>query len=148
MVSPSNVTKRRRSTFTWRRRLVPYVFIAPNLFIFLTFIIWPALRGIYISFFDSMDGSQFTYVGTANYKAIFSDPTVATIARNTAIYVVFYMAISTLLSLTFAIVINQQKFARGFFRSSFSSGDALANCGGINLERCTRSQSRATQHIA
>ena len=89
MVSPSNVTKRRRSTFTWRRRLVPYVFIAPNLFIFLTFIIWPALRGIYISFFDSMDGSQFTYVGTANYKAIFNDPTVATIARNTAIYVVF-----------------------------------------------------------
>ncbi|NBY51073.1 MAG: sugar ABC transporter permease [Actinobacteria bacterium] len=117
MVSPSNVTKRRRSTFTWRRRLVPYVFIAPNLFIFLTFIIWPALRGIYISFFDSMDGSQFTYVGTANYKAIFNDPTVATIARNTAIYVVFYMLISTLLSLTFAIIINQQKFARGFFRS-------------------------------
>jgi ABC-type sugar transport system permease subunit len=64
-----------------------------------------------------MDGSQFTYVGTANYKAIFNDPTVASIARNTAIYVVFYMVISTLLSLTFAIVINQQKFARGFFRS-------------------------------
>lgn len=96
---------------------MPYVFIAPNMFIFGTFIIWPAIRGVYISFFDSIDGSNFEYVGNANYKAIFKDEFVATVAKNTATYVVFYMVLSTVLSLIFAIIINQQTFAKGFFRA-------------------------------
>lgn len=102
---------------TWRRRLMPYLFVAPNMFIFFTFIIWPAIRGIYISFFDSIDGSNFTYVGNATYKAIFADEFVATVAKNTATYVVFYMTISTVLSLVFAIIVNEQQFAKGFFRA-------------------------------
>ncbi len=108
---------RRRFNVRWSRRATPYLFVAPNLAIFLTFIIWPALRGFYISFFDSSDGRTFEYVGTKNYQNIFSDPTVLTIGRNTAIYVIFYMFISTILSLTFAIVINDQVIARGFFRA-------------------------------
>ena len=87
------------------------------MFIFLTFIIWPAIRGIYISFFDSIDGRNFEYVGTANYSSIFGDPTIASVAKNTATYVVFYVAISTVLSLMFALVVNEQKFAKGFFRA-------------------------------
>lgn len=108
---------RQQNWFNLRRRMTPYLFLLPNLAIFLTFIIWPAFRGFFISFYDSTDGANFTYVGTANYKAIFNDETVATVARNTAIYVVFYMFFSTFLSLTFAIVLNEQRFARGFFRA-------------------------------
>ena len=85
--------------------------------IFLTFIIWPAIRGFQISFFDSMDGRTFTPVGTGNYRAIFSDPTIAEVAKNTAIYVIFYVIISTLLSIAFALIINEQQFAKGFFRA-------------------------------
>ena len=96
---------------------MPYVFIAPNMLIFLTFIIWPAIRGVYISFFDSIDGRNFDYVGTANYSSIFGDPTVDSVARKTATYVIFYVIISTVLSLMFALVVNEQKFAKGFFRA-------------------------------
>jgi ABC-type sugar transport system permease subunit len=85
--------------------------------IFAIFIIWPALRGFYISFFDSIDGRTFTPVGRGNYQAIFSDETVAKVAQNTAIYVIFYVVISTLLSLAFALIVNEQKFAKGFFRA-------------------------------
>ena len=85
--------------------------------IFLTFIIWPAIRGFQISFFDSMDGRTFTPVGTGNYRAIFSDPTIAEVAKNTAIYVIFYVIISTILSIAFALIINEQQFAKGFFRA-------------------------------
>jgi alpha-1,4-digalacturonate transport system permease protein len=113
----TTAVNRRRQYWNWRRRLTPYLFLAPNLLIFLTFIIWPAIRGIYISFFDSIDGITFTYVGTGNYKAIFNDPTVASIAKNTATYVVFYMFFSTLLALVFALVLNEQRFMRGFFRA-------------------------------
>ena len=96
---------------------MPYVFIAPNMLIFITFIIWPAIRGVYISFFDSIDGRNFDYVGKANYSAIFGDPTVASVAKNTATYVIFYVIISTSLSLMFALIVNEQKFAKGFFRA-------------------------------
>jgi ABC-type sugar transport system permease subunit len=96
---------------------MPYLFVAPNMLIFLTFIIWPAIRGFQISFFDSMDGRTFTPVGTGNYRAIFSDPTIAEVAKNTAIYVIFYVIISTILSIAFALIINEQQFAKGFFRA-------------------------------
>ena len=88
---------RRRSNVSWRRRLMPYLFIAPNMAIFGTFIIYPALRGIWISFQESSDGRDFKYVGTANYKTILHDPTIASVAKNTATYVIFYVLISTLL---------------------------------------------------
>ena len=96
---------------------MPYLFVAPNMLIFLTFIIWPAIRGFQISFYDSIDGRTFTPVGTGNYKAIFGDPTVSEIAKNTAIYVVFYVIISTILSIAFALIVNEQQFAKGFFRA-------------------------------
>jgi ABC-type sugar transport system permease subunit len=96
---------------------MPYFFLAPNMFIFCTFIIWPAIRGIQISFFDSIDGRTFTPVGTGNYKAIFGDPTVSEVAKNTATYVIFYVLISTLLAIALALIVNEQKFAKGFFRA-------------------------------
>jgi ABC-type sugar transport system permease subunit len=64
-----------------------------------------------------MDGRTFTPVGTGNYRAIFSDPTIAEVAKNTAIYVIFYVIISTVLSIAFALIINEQQFAKGFFRA-------------------------------
>jgi alpha-1,4-digalacturonate transport system permease protein len=117
VINSSNTVNRRRSVINWRRRLMPYLFVAPNMLIFLTFIIWPAIRGFQISFYDSIDGRTFTPVGTGNYKAIFGDPTVSEIAKNTAIYVVFYVIISTILSIAFALIVNEQQFAKGFFRA-------------------------------
>lgn len=117
MTSSGITVNRRRSNVSWRRRLMPYVFVAPNMLIFLTFIIWPAIRGFYISFFDSIDGRNFDYVGLSNYKTIFADPTVASVAKNTATYVIFYVILSTVLSLIFALTVNEQKFAKGFFRA-------------------------------
>ena len=96
---------------------MPYLFVAPNMLIFLTFIIWPAIRGFQISFFDSIDGRTFTPVGTGNYRAIFGDPTVTEVAKNTATYVIFYVIISTILSIAFALIVNEQVFAKGFFRA-------------------------------
>jgi alpha-1,4-digalacturonate transport system permease protein len=96
---------------------MPYLFVAPNMLIFLTFIIWPAIRGFQISFLDSIDGRTFTPVGTGNYRAIFGDPTVAEVAKNTVTFVVFYVVISVILSIAFALIVNEQQFAKGFFRA-------------------------------
>lgn len=117
MIGSKNTVNRRRSVINWRRRLMPYLFVAPNMLIFLTFIIWPAIRGFQISFYDSIDGRTFTPVGTGNYRAIFGDPTVAEVAKNTVTFVVFYVVISVILSISFALIVNEQQFAKGFFRA-------------------------------
>lgn len=117
MINSINTVNRRRPIKNWRRRLMPYVFVAPNMFIFITFIIWPAIRGFQISFFDSIDGRTFTPVGMGNYRSILKDPTITSVAKNTATYVIFYMTISTCLALALALVVNEQKFAKSFFRS-------------------------------
>lgn len=117
MIKTSTKAGRRRSNYSWRRRLMPYFFILPNMAIFGTFIIYPALRGFWISFQESSDGVNFTYVGTANFKTIFSDPAIAEVARNTATYVIFYVIISTVLALTLSIIVNQQQFLKGMYRA-------------------------------
>ena len=113
----SNKAGRRRSNVSWRRRLTPYLFILPNMAIFGTFIIYPALRGFWISFQDSQDGVNFKYVGNTNYKTIMHDELVSTVAKNTATYVIFYVVISTLLALTLAIIVNEQQFLKGMYRA-------------------------------
>lgn len=85
--------------------------------IFGTFIIYPALRGFWISFQDSQDGVNFKYVGNTNYKTIMHDELVSTVAKNTATYVIFYVVISTLLALTLAIIVNEQQFLKGMYRA-------------------------------
>jgi ABC-type sugar transport system permease subunit len=96
---------------------MPYLFILPNMAIFGTFIIYPALRGFWISFQESSDGREFKYVGTENFRTILTDPTIAAVARNTATYVIFYVVISTILALTLSIIVNQQNFLKGMYRS-------------------------------
>ena len=108
----------RRSSFNRRQRFIPYLFIAPNLAIFLTFTVWPAIRGFYISFFESFDGRNFDYVGVGNYSRIFSDETVKMVAAQTAKYVFFYVLLSTTLSIAAALTINNQQFAKGLFRAA------------------------------
>lgn len=98
-------------------RFLPYLFIAPNMAIFLCFTIWPAIRGVYISFFESTDGRTFKYVGTQNYKQILTDPTVHQVAGATTKYVISYVLLSTVLSVATAIIINQQKFLKGMYRA-------------------------------
>lgn len=57
-------------TYLLKQRIVPYLFLAPNILIFSIFIILPALIGIYYSFTDM---SLFTFgtpdfIGFENYK--------------------------------------------------------------------------------
>ncbi len=85
--------------------------------IFLAFTIWPAIRGVYISFFESTDGRTFKYVGVQNYKSILKDPTVHQVAAATGKYVVSYVVLSTVMAIALAIVINQQVFLKGMYRA-------------------------------
>lgn len=69
---------------TWENRLKPYVFIGPALIVVSIFLIWPAIRTIYISFFD--DRSE-NFVGLDNYTALFTDAGLRLAITNNILWV-------------------------------------------------------------
>jgi ABC-type sugar transport system permease subunit len=101
------------------RKIAPYLFILPNLAIFLTFTIWPAFNGLNISLYDSSNGRTFRYVGLDNYSRIVHDETFSTVVRNTVVFVVGFVLLVTVLSILVAVSLNAQGRGKAFFRASF-----------------------------
>lgn len=68
----------------WENRLKPYVFIGPALLVVTGFLVWPAIRTVYLSFFD--DRSE-NFVGLDNYTALFTDPALRLAMTNNLLWV-------------------------------------------------------------
>jgi ABC-type sugar transport system permease subunit len=108
---------RRRPSRPLGRRLAPYLFVLPNMVIFGVFTIYPAINGFNISLYDSRNARTFEWVGTRNYERILTDPQFLTVARNTVLFVVAFVLVSTVLSVAFAVLLDAQRRGRTFFRA-------------------------------
>jgi alpha-1,4-digalacturonate transport system permease protein len=102
-----------------RPRLIPYLFIAPNLAVFLVFTIYPAVNGFNISFYDSANGRTFTPVGTGNYQEIFTDDEFWGVVRQTVVFVVSFATATMLLATALALLLNAQRRGRGVLRAAY-----------------------------
>lgn len=109
---------RRRSRKPLGWRLAPYLFLLPNMAIFALFTIWPAINGFNISRFSSSNGRTFEYVGTGNYERILGDPQFWDVVRQTLIYAVSFVVISVVLGVFLAVLVNEQRRGRAFFRAA------------------------------
>lgn len=108
-------------SFIFRQKIVPYLFLLPNLLIFSIFIILPALIGIYYSFTDM---SLFTFgspdwIGFANYKEMFADSDFLAAMWNTIKLVIVTVPLMFVASLLIATLIVQPIKAKGFFRAVY-----------------------------
>lgn len=105
----------------WRRTVkwAPYLFILPNMVLFTTFTIYPALNGFNLSLYDSSNGRTFTYVGFGNYQQILTTEEFWTVARNTAIFVVGKVIVVTFTATALAIALNAQKRGKGLLRAAY-----------------------------
>lgn len=114
--------KKERSyrSYMFRQKSVPYLFLAPNLFIFIVYIITPAIMGVYYSFtkFDGLHDPKF--IGVANYIKLFTKDTEFMKALiNTVKYVVVTVPLMYVVALTLALIIIQELRGKSFFRASF-----------------------------
>lgn len=103
-----------------RRGLVPYLFIAPGLVMFIAFGLVPIGQGVYRSFFswDGIDPAK--WVGLGNYREFFSDPLVGQSFEHVGILVIFYCLLPVALGLLIAGVV-----ARGNVRGLIGYRAAL-----------------------
>jgi ABC-type sugar transport system permease subunit len=96
-----------------------YLFIAPNVLLFLVFTLFTWGFLIFLSWNDWSLLSAPTFVGLANYQQLFSDAVFWEALQNTVVYTVIFVAPVAVVSLILAALINQRLPLIGVFRSAF-----------------------------
>ncbi|WP_223592550.1 carbohydrate ABC transporter permease [Neobacillus bataviensis] len=102
-----------------KRQIVPYFFVLPNFVIFFTFIVVPAIVGLYYSFTDYDGLSEMNFVGIENYKEVFQSSEYWKIFANTFKYAFAVVPLIFICSLGIAMLLIKEIKVKGFFRAIF-----------------------------
>lgn len=92
-----------------RRVVTVSVFIGPALVLLAVGLIYPAIRTIYMSFFDARTQNP---VGLANYQWVFTNPDSVRGLINTFWWVLLVPVVSTIVGLLYAILIDKARFEK------------------------------------
>ncbi len=93
---------------TFQNKWLPYVLLAPQLFITLIFFIWPAGQAVKSSFErEDPFGFSTVFVGLQHYARLMQDPNYLDSFLRTAVFAVAVTVISMLLGLLFAVAVDR-----------------------------------------
>lgn len=98
--------------------MVPYLYILPNMILFLTFMIIPIFMSFYYSTVKWNGLGDPKFIGLENYLYIFTDDVFIKSMFNTVYYSAVTVPILMVLSLLFAVLLNNKIPLRGLIRSS------------------------------
>ncbi len=107
-----------RISSRWRRYLASYTMIAPALILYLIFMIYPVLRGLYISFFRWDGLTDPVWIGLKNYGFILDDKVFWQALKNTFLFAIFVTISKNIVGLLLALILNQKIKGRTFFRTA------------------------------
>ena len=103
----------------WRNiKVVPYLYILPNMILFLTFMIIPIFMSFYYNTVKWNGLGDPKFIGLENYLYIFTDDVFIKSMFNTVYYSAVTVPILMVLSLLFAVLLNNKIPLRGLIRSS------------------------------
>ena len=95
-----------------------FLLVVPALLFFLVVILYPFLRSVGLSLFEStLIRPQLRFVGLANFYKLFESAEFLDVWWTTAIYVVLTTSLTVLLGFGWAIILNQSFRGRTFVRS-------------------------------
>lgn len=113
---PGWLSKERR-----KEALAGYLFILPVYAGFITFVLGPIIAAAVISLtrFDILGGS--TFIGLQNFTRMLSDPRLATIYKNTAVFAVAAVVLNVAAGLILAVLLNSRMplTLRNLYRSIY-----------------------------
>jgi multiple sugar transport system permease protein len=115
----------RRPKAQWNQRtLAPWLFLAPGLFMFAVYVLWPIVQSITLSLYDwnglyNKDGAfTGTFVGMGNYAELMTDPAFEVSLWNNLKWLVLYM-LALPIGLFIAIFLNQTVRGIRLYKSLF-----------------------------
>ncbi|GEC02531.1 sugar ABC transporter permease [Streptomyces spinoverrucosus] len=105
------------------------VFLAPALLGFLVFLLWPTLRGVYLSFtrFNLLTPAE--WVGLDNYVRMVNDPIFWDSLQVTVAYVVINIGVQTVAALAIAVLLQrltQSAVLRGIVLTPYLMSNVVA----------------------
>ncbi|RKP51573.1 sugar ABC transporter permease [Cohnella endophytica] len=100
-----------------REGLTGYLFILPQMLIFLIFLVYPIIEGIRLSLYQ-INYQNEKFVGLANYTTLFNDPVFFKALTNTVVFVVFIV----ILTVGFALFVASAVFDKNAKYVSFIRG--------------------------
>ena len=120
---PSQQGPRRRPAWQRRERLAPYLFLGPAIGLFVTFLLWPLVRSLWLSFYTTAGPRSRRMVGLGNYHfLLFHDPLFWLAIINTTAYTLCFVALLLPISLALALALNHPHIrGRSLLRLSFFS---------------------------
>lgn len=98
--------------------LVPYLFIIPAAIVVSTFVLYPALKAIYLSFTNFNMISEAGFVGFANYINVWRDPFFWAALKNTLLYVLIVVPVLVIAPIFLAALVNKQIPGIALFRAA------------------------------
>jgi alpha-glucoside transport system permease protein len=90
-----------------RQRVRPWLWSAPALLFLFTFLVYPTLNTIYLSFFDA---KSKTFVGLNNYLYIFTSQDMQIALRNNGLWLVLFTLLTVALGLLMAVLTNRVSY--------------------------------------
>lgn len=104
-------------------------FITPALIGFLVFLLWPTLRGIWLSFTDFNLLTPAKFVGFNNFIRMSEDPVFWNSAKVTLLYVIINIGVQTVVSLVIAVMMHrltQSTFVRSIVLAPYLVANVVA----------------------
>ena len=99
----------------------PYaaVMLAPNLILFILFMLFPIIYTFYLSFHKYDMLTPMKFVGLQNYIDMFNDETAMTCLWNTIKYTIMVVPITMVIALMLAIAMDSHIMFKRFYRACF-----------------------------
>jgi ABC-type sugar transport system permease subunit len=111
-----------RQLSTSHPRWAPYVFMAPFVLIFCTFMVYPLVQSIILAMQQTFGPRTTVFVGLKNFADLLADPFFWLAMRNTFVYAALSVALQLPLSLGLALLLNRPQLkGRALFRLIFFS---------------------------
>ena len=118
-------------TLKHHRSIVNFIFVFPLLFTFVVTVIIPLCLGVFYSFTD-WNGIKMTgFIGFANYKAMFSEPSFLWSLIITILFVVLNMVLVNVVAFMLALLCTSKIKGLSFFRASYFLPNLFGNRGCI-----------------
>lgn len=111
-------SQKRRDTFS---KIEPWLYLSPFLIFIIIFTLYPVINVFTISFKENYSYLRGTFkaLNFQNYKYVLTDDKFTSGLRNTALYVLFVVPVSTAIALFFANLLNKKVRGSAIFQTAF-----------------------------
>ena len=90
-----------------RENVRPFVFVGPALVILGVYLVYPAIRSLYLSFFNA---NSTVFVGLENYIFALTDPAMLIVLRNNIMWLIFVTSFVVGLGLVISVMVDRVRW--------------------------------------